>query len=103
MSKERQRRRAAREAAAAKTSPRGATPRAPRRAPAPKPARRNRRTSPLAAERRTQNLVLAAGLLMANVLLWTQIQGWPGRIVALVLTVALWPVIVTVVFDRKSS
>ena len=83
----------------------------PRRAAGPRartPARlrrsrRGRATGPLAAQRRTQNLVLAAGLALANVLLWTQVDGWLARLVALVVTVALWPVIVTVVFDRRSS
>lgn len=114
MSKDRRRRRAEREATASTAGP-GQRKSAPRAAAASRPSarpgrgrsvgrkRRPRRTGLLAAERRKQNLWLAAGLVLANALLWTQLPSWPARIVALVLTIALWPVIVTIAFDRRSS
>ncbi len=50
-----------------------------------------------------QNLALAAVLLALNVLLWTQVSDTGLRLVAAALSVIAWPVLVTLVFDRRSS
>ncbi len=44
-----------------------------------------------------------AVLLLLHVLLWTQVPGWGLRATAAILTLLLWPVLVTVAFDRRSS
>ena len=119
MSKERRRRRAEREAAERIALSRSSTRavRAARRrqalrpvtAPfgrlvgAVRPRRRRRPDSVLAPRRRRQNLGLVAVLLALNVLLWTQVRDPGLRAGAVILSVIAWPVLVTVVFDRRSS
>lgn len=68
-----------------------------------RPRRRTRPDSLLAARRRRQNIALVSVLLALNVLLWTQVADPGLRAVAGVLSVIAWPVLVTVVFDRRSS
>jgi hypothetical protein len=57
----------------------------------------------LAPRRRRQNLALVAVLLVLNALLWTQVPDPGLRAAAAILSVIAWPVLVTVVFDRRSS
>jgi len=67
------------------------------------PSRRTRPPSILARRRRRQDLALLAVLLVLHVLLWTQVPGWGLRATAAILTLLLWPVLVTIAFDRRSS
>lgn len=119
MSKERKRRRAEREAAAqvAQGKRQAQRSRSTRREGALRrvtrpvrrlvdamvPGRRRRPDSVLAARRRRQNLALVCVLLALNVLLWTQVPDPGLRVGAAILSVIAWPVLVTVVFDRRSS
>ncbi|HZI98213.1 MAG TPA: hypothetical protein VFD41_11890 [Actinomycetales bacterium] len=65
--------------------------------------RRRRGGSLLAAQRRRQNGVLIAFLLAGHVALWVATDSWWWRIGLLLFTVLLWPLLVTVVFDRRGS
>ena len=67
-------------------------------------ARRRRRTdSLLARQRRRENRVLLGLLFCVHVALWLFTDSWLWRGSALVLTAMAWPVLVTVLFDRRSS
>ncbi len=110
MSKDRARRRVEREQveAAQRRNRAGKVARAGRRRAPRNPLtaltrRRRRPDSILAQRRRRQNLGLVAVLLLLHVLLWTQVPGWGLRATAAILTLLLWPVLVTVAFDRRSS
>ncbi len=119
MSKERRRRRAEREAAgqvaAARQAKRAARVARRKEALRPvagpferlarrvRPHRRRRPDSVLAPRRRRQNLALVAVLLALNVLLWAQVPDPGLRAGAAILSVIAWPVLVTVIFDRRSS
>jgi hypothetical protein len=107
MSKERARRRAEREAAAASARERrgGARPGPAGRARPNRPAAartpRRRPASRLTARRRRQDGVLLGALLAGHVALWLLTDRWAWRLGALVLTVLAWPVLVTVFYDRR--
>ncbi len=110
MSKDRARRRVERERveAAQRRKRGGEVARAGRRRALRSPltaltGRRRRPDSILAQRRRRQDLGLVAVLLLLHVLLWTQVPDWGLRATAAILTLLLWPVLVTVAFDRRSS
>lgn len=110
LSKERARRRAEREAAEA--AERAARQRRAARtrkveavkAAATAPLRQSAgRQSALQRQRARQNGVLAACALLGHVALWLLVPSWVVRIGALVLTALAWPVLLVVLFDRRSS
>ncbi len=111
MSKERAQRRAVREAAQARDAKAQAAKLRRRQARqklggrlAPKNSgRRSRPDSVLRRRRRRQDVALLAVLLLLNALLWTQVSDWKLRVVALVLSLLLWPLLVILVFDRRPS
>jgi hypothetical protein len=116
VSKERARRRAEREAADALLAARrarrdrwrtllgldrlrrlaaGRPPRArPTRRPAP---------SALGRQRARQNGLLLAILVPLNAVYWLLQPSWPWRIGALLASVIAWPLLVVLLFDRRSS
>jgi hypothetical protein len=110
MSKERQRRRAAREAerelAAAALARREARL-ARRRARLARvsrlvPRRPSARPGILARRRREQNAIVAVAFLLVQVLAWISLPSWTGRLAVLVLSAFLVPVFITLAFDRRS-
>jgi Flp pilus assembly protein TadB len=110
VSKERARRRAEREAAAA--AEREARQRSQARtrkveavkqaATAPLRQSAGRQTA-LQRQRAKQNGILAASVLAAHVALWLLVPSWVIRIGALVLTALAWPLLLVVLFDRRPS
>jgi hypothetical protein len=109
MSKERARRREAREqeaaviaAARASSAERRERRDARRRAPRlPRVTRRRSRPAGiLAARRRRQLGGLAAGLLALNVLVWLTFPDWPMRMMALIVSLLAAPVLHTMLFRR---
>jgi hypothetical protein len=110
VSKERARRRAEREAAAAvekaARARRSARTRwmAQLRETIAAPLRRGaKRETALQRHRGRQNGVLAASVLSAHAALWLLTPSWLVRIGALVLTALVWPLLLVVLFDRRSS
>jgi Flp pilus assembly protein TadB len=114
MSKERARRRAAREhEAALRASARAAEAerrerraartrtlqRATRRLPGIDPV--GRPTGTLARRRRMQSSLLLALLVAANVLVWVVRPDWQARLAALVVTVLAAPVLATLLLPRR--
>ncbi|GAA2101216.1 hypothetical protein [Actinomadura alba] len=114
MSKERARRRAEREAEAARL----ATVRAEREAeearrrerrrrltellPRPvRPVRYARQTGIRARRRRTQNAGVVVLFLLVQAAAWLYFPSWTARFAVLVLTILLLPVFVTLAFDRR--
>jgi hypothetical protein len=57
----------------------------------------------LLRRKRRQDGVVLAVLVTGHVVLWLLQPSWMWRISALVLTVAAWPVLTVVLFDRRSS
>ncbi|MCC5575579.1 MULTISPECIES: hypothetical protein [Microtetraspora] len=55
-----------------------------------------------ARRRRDQNAVIAVLWFITQVLAWLLLDGWAARLAVLVLSILLIPVLVTVVFDRRS-
>ncbi|MGI5490603.1 hypothetical protein [Microtetraspora malaysiensis] len=112
MSKERARRRAERETErerrAAERAVREA--RAARRrelrgrltAVLPRRVRVARQGGLLARRRRDQNAVLAVLWFLAQVIAWLLLDSWAARLGVFVLSILLIPVLVTIVFDRRS-
>ncbi|ETK36458.1 hypothetical protein [Microbispora sp. ATCC PTA-5024] len=112
MSRERARRRAEREAERA----REAAARAEREARAarrrelrgrvtavlPRPVRVARQGGYRARRRRTQNGVLAVLWFLVQVLAWILLDSWMARLGVLLVSLLLVPVLVTIVFDRRS-
>ena len=47
--------------------------------------------------------MLVAMLLALHVVLWLMTDSWWWRISALLMTVLLWPLLVTMVFDRRRA
>ena len=62
-----------------------------------------RPSSALSRHRHRQNGTLLAVLLCAHTLLWLVQPSWWWRGGALAATVVLWPVLVVLFFDRRSS
>ena len=115
MSKERARRRAEREAVAALEADRAARRarwnvlarlRHPRPAlqspPQPRPRAAGSSTA-LGRHRARQNGVLLAALVAVDAVYWLVQPSWPWRLGAVVATALAWPVLVVVLFDRRSS
>ncbi len=112
MSKERARRRAEREAERA----REAAVRAARQARLakrrelrgrlvavlPRPVRVARQGGVLARRQRTQNGVVAVLFLIVQAIAWLLLSSWAARFGVLILSLLLVPVLVTLVFDRRS-
>ncbi|MCW2882097.1 MAG: hypothetical protein JWQ95_6197 [Sphaerisporangium sp.] len=112
MSKERARRRAEREAEQARQAAARAK-REARRARrhelrdrmvtmVPRPVRVARQGGLIARRQRTQNTVVAVLFVLVQVAAWMLLSGWAARFGVLVLSLLLVPVLVTVVFDRRS-
>ena len=59
--------------------------------------------SALRRQRRQQNGLVLAVLVAAHVAFWLFQPSWTWRISALVFTVAAWPVLVVVLFDRRPA
>ncbi|MCG5212451.1 hypothetical protein [Streptosporangium sp. KLBMP 9127] len=112
MSKERARRRAAREAErarAAEVSAAREARRARRRrfrgrlaALLPRPIRVVRQGGVLARRRRAQNGVVAVLFLIIQLIAWLLLSSWAAWFGVLVLSLLLLPMLVTLVFDRRS-
>ncbi|GAA3807149.1 hypothetical protein GCM10022226_29120 [Sphaerisporangium flaviroseum] len=112
MSKERARRRAEREAEQA----RQAAVRAEREARMarrrelrnrlvavlPRPVRVARQGGLIARRQRAQNAVVAVLFVLVQVVAWLLLSGWAARLGVLVLSLLLVPMLITVVFDRRS-
>lgn len=112
MSKERARRRAEREAERARLEALRAAKDA-RRARwrerrervaslAPRPVRVARQGGLIARRRRVQNAVMVLLFVLVQAGAWLLISGWTARLGVLVLSLLLFPVLVTVAFDRRS-
>lgn len=115
MSKERARRRAAREheaalrasaraAEAERRERRSTRTRALRRATTgrlPRRMRAGRQTGTLALRRRRQTSLLLALLVALNILVWLVRPDWAARLAALVVTVLAAPVLATLVLPRR--
>jgi hypothetical protein len=115
VSKERARRRAEREAAAALLAAREARrarrrslvgverlrrlPRPPSIATPPGP----RASTALGRRRARENGLLLAVLVPLHVVYWLVEPSWAWRLGALVATAIAWPLLVVVLFDRRSS
>ena len=112
MSRERARRRAERQAEQARLAAAraGRAARLARRrelrgrlvAVLPRPVRVARQGGLLARRRRAQNAVVAVLFVLIQVLAWLLLDGWAARAGVLILSLLLFPVLVTVVFDRRS-
>ncbi|WP_088288926.1 MULTISPECIES: hypothetical protein [unclassified Kineosporia] len=110
MSKERAKRRAERQAAAAVERERRARAqaRAARRrslgalVTAPF-SRRDEPKSALQRQRRRQNGVLAAALVALNAVLWLLEPSWVWRSATVVGSLLAWPVLAVLAFDRRAS
>ncbi|MFC4585568.1 hypothetical protein [Sphaerisporangium corydalis] len=112
MSKERARRRAEREAARAREAARRAERevRAARRrelrhrlvAVLPRPVRVARQGGLIARRRRAQNAVVTVLFVLVQGAAWLLLSGWAARAGVLVVSLLMVPVLVTVVFDRRS-
>jgi fatty acid desaturase len=108
MSKERARRRAAREreaavvtAARAATAERRERQAARRRAVTARlPQRHSRPTGVLAVRRRRQVSATVAMLLALNVLVWVVFPDWPARAMVLIVSLLAAPVLHTMLFRR---
>jgi Flp pilus assembly protein TadB len=108
MSKERAKRRTAREEAAAEAQA-AHQARAARRARRstlkrrliPRPTRYRRPTGPLARRRRLQNRAVIAAVVLLQILGWLLLDTWPARLALLALSLFLTPVVVTLAFDRR--
>jgi hypothetical protein len=59
--------------------------------------------SALRRQRRQQNGLVLAVLISAHIAFWLFQPSWAWRLSALVFTVALWPVLVVVLFDRRPA
>ena len=114
MSKERARRRAAREhEAALRTAARAAEQERRERQAARRKAVRaattdrlrvrsaGRQSGVLAHRRRMQNSMLVAALLCLNVLVWVVRPDWAARLGALVVTVLAFPMLRLLIFSRR--
>ncbi len=110
MSKERARRRAEREAAAAaererraRDQARAARRKAVRDRLAAPFARRAEPASALTRQRRRQNGTLLAALVAVNAAVWLLSASWLWRGSALVLSLLAWPLLVVLAYDRRPT
>ncbi|GGL10035.1 hypothetical protein Sme01_32600 [Sphaerisporangium melleum] len=112
MSKERARRRAQREAEKARQAAVRAAREARRArwrrmrarvtAAVPRPVRVARQGGLIARRHRAQNAVMALLFVLVQAGSWLLLSTWAARLGALVLSLLLLPVLVTVLFDRRS-
>ncbi|MET8140234.1 hypothetical protein ABZU32_07995 [Sphaerisporangium sp. NPDC005288] len=112
MSKERARRRAEREAEQARQAALRAEREARRAkwrrlrarlaAAVPRPIRVARQGGVIARRHKAQNAVVAMLFVLVQAGAWLLLGGWAARLGVLVLSLLLLPVLVTVVFDRRS-
>ncbi|GII90355.1 hypothetical protein [Sinosporangium siamense] len=112
MSKERAKRRAAREAERerlaalrAEQEERLARRRARRArlaALVPRPIRVARQGGVIARRQRAQNGVVAVLFVIVQVIAWLALSSWTGRFGVFILSLLLVPVLVTLVFDRRT-
>jgi Flp pilus assembly protein TadB len=112
VSKERARRRAAREAAERLATARAARRtrwnvlarvRRARRTTAPGPSRPAKVPSAIGRHRARQNGILLAALVAVDAVYWLLQPSWPWRLGAVVATALAWPLLVVILFDRRSS
>lgn len=68
----------------------------------PRPVRTARPRGIRARRRRAQNAAVAAGFLLAQALVWPLLPHWTARLGMLLLSVLLIPVLLTILFDRRS-
>jgi Flp pilus assembly protein TadB len=68
----------------------------------PRPVRVARQGGLIARRRRAQNAVVAVLFVLVQVLAWLLLSGWAARLGVLVLSLLLVPMLITVVFDRRS-
>ncbi len=109
MSKERQRRREARDreagivaaARAAEAEKRERRDARKRAVSSRFPRRRSRQTGVLAQRRRKQTGATIALLIALNVLVWVLFPEWPARMMALIVTLLVAPVLHTMLFRRR--
>ncbi|WP_433324936.1 hypothetical protein [Spirillospora sp. CA-294931] len=111
MSKERARRRAERELAAATRAAEHAERQAARARRRerwrrlgrllPRPVRVRRQRGELARRRRTQNRLTLGVFAAVQIAGWFLLDGWPARFALLALSLFLVPVFVTLAFDRR--
>jgi hypothetical protein len=73
-----------------------------RRARPARPARRPD-SSALGRQRARENGLLLAILVPLNVIYWLLQPSWPWRIGALIASAIAWPLLVVLLFDRRSS
>jgi hypothetical protein len=57
----------------------------------------------LRRHRARQNSLLLALLVVLHGVLWLSVTSWMLRVAVLALSVAAWPLLVVVVFDRRRS
>jgi len=92
---------AARAAEAERRERRAARRRALARAKAGIVGRPGRQTGTLAARQRTRRSLLIAVLVAVNVLVWVVRPDWAARLAALVVSILLAPVLVTLLASRR--
>ena len=71
-------------------------------APVTRLRRRRRPDSALRRQRRRQDGVLLCFLIALHAVVWLLSDSWLVRGSALILTLMTWPVLVTVLFDRRT-
>jgi Flp pilus assembly protein TadB len=69
----------------------------------PKPSRRPRPASVLASRRRTRRAVVVLAFAAVQVLTWLLTADWWHRVAVLAVSVLALPVLVTLVYDRRSA
>jgi hypothetical protein len=74
-----------------------------RRRPAALTRARTPTSTALGRRRARENALLLAVLVPMNAVYWLIEPSWPWRLGALVASVIAWPLLVVLVFDRRSS
>ncbi|MEW9531472.1 hypothetical protein [Microbispora sp. NPDC049125] len=67
-----------------------------------RPVRVARQRGYIARRRRTENAVLAVLWFLVQVLAWILLDSWMARLAVLLGSILVVPVLVTIVFDRRS-
>ncbi|SDG80866.1 hypothetical protein SAMN05421505_10895 [Sinosporangium album] len=68
----------------------------------PRPVRVARQGGILARRQRVQNGVVAVVFVIVQVIAWLTLSSWTARVGVFVLSLLLVPVLVTLVFDRRT-
>ncbi|GII53980.1 hypothetical protein Pth03_23690 [Planotetraspora thailandica] len=68
----------------------------------PRTVRTARQTGRLAQRRRTGNRLALGAFILVQVVAWLLLDGWMARLGVLLGSLLLIPVLVTIVFDRRS-